>query len=121
MKVAGSYTVPAPAGRAYELLQNPVVLAKCMPGCEGLDKIGEDEYAMRMKMLLGSMSGLFAGKVKISDANPPCPGGRSMLPVSVPSNCSSLFKKMVLFPVKKRIVGTPPIVAEGSAPVIMNW
>jgi carbon monoxide dehydrogenase subunit G len=71
MKVSGSYTVPAPRERAYALLQDPAVLAKCMPGCESLDKIGDDEYAMRMKMLLGSMSGLFEGKVKISDAHPP--------------------------------------------------
>ena len=71
MKVAGSYMIPAPQDRVYELLQDPAVLARCMPGCESLDKIGEDEYAMRMKMLLGSMSGLFEGKVKISDPNPP--------------------------------------------------
>ena len=71
MKVAGAYTVPVPQERAYALLQDPAVLAKCMPGCERLDKIGEDEYAMHMKMLLGSMSGLFEGKVKISDTNPP--------------------------------------------------
>ena len=71
MKVSGAYTIPAPRERAYALLQDPAVLAKCMPGCESLDKIGEDEYAMRMKMLLGSMSGLFEGKVKISDPHPP--------------------------------------------------
>jgi carbon monoxide dehydrogenase subunit G len=71
MKVAGSYMIPALQDRVYALLQDPAVLARCMPGCESLDKIGEDEYAMRMKMLLGSMSGLFEGKVKISDPNPP--------------------------------------------------
>jgi carbon monoxide dehydrogenase subunit G len=71
VKVGGAYTIPAPRERAYALLHDPAVLARCMPGCESLDKIGEDEYAMRMKMLLGSMSGLFEGKVKISDAHPP--------------------------------------------------
>ena len=71
MKVAGSYTLPAPRERAYVLLHDPIVLAKCMPGCEALDKISENEYAMRMKMLLGSMSGLFEGKVKLAEANPP--------------------------------------------------
>ncbi len=71
MKVAGSYMIPALKDRVYALLQDPAVLARCMPGCESLDKIGEDEYAMRMKMLLGSMSGLFEGKVKISEPNPP--------------------------------------------------
>ncbi|HLK65609.1 MAG TPA: carbon monoxide dehydrogenase subunit G [Bryobacteraceae bacterium] len=71
MKVSGSYVVPVPQERAYALLQDPAILTKCMPGCEGLDLIGENEYAMRMKMVLASVSGLFAGKVKISEANPP--------------------------------------------------
>ena len=71
MRVSGSYTIPAPRERTYALLHDPEVLARCMPGCEGLDKIAEDEYAMRLKMVLGSISGLFAGKVKISDPNPP--------------------------------------------------
>jgi hypothetical protein len=42
-----------------------------MPGCEGLDRVAENEYTMRMKMMLASISGQFSGKVKISDANPP--------------------------------------------------
>lgn len=71
MKLTGSYTVPGPRERAYALLQDPAVLAQCMPGCEGLDRIGENEYAMRMKMTLASISGKFEGKVRISDANPP--------------------------------------------------
>jgi carbon monoxide dehydrogenase subunit G len=71
MKVSGSYTVPVPQESAYRLLQDPAVLAKCMPGCESLDRVGENEYAMRMKMVLASVSGLFAGKVRIADENPP--------------------------------------------------
>jgi carbon monoxide dehydrogenase subunit G len=71
VKLTGSYTVPGPRERAYALLQDPAVLAQCMPGCEGLDRIGENEYAMRMKMTLASISGRFEGKVRISDANPP--------------------------------------------------
>ena len=42
-----------------------------MPGCESLDLIGDSEYAMRMKMVLASVSGLFDGKVRISDPAPP--------------------------------------------------
>lgn len=71
MKVAGAYPVPAPQERAYALLQDPAILTKCMPGCEGLDRVAENEYAMRMKMVLASISGQFAGKVKITEANPP--------------------------------------------------
>ena len=42
-----------------------------MPGCEGLEKIGEDEYKMKMKLALASLSGAFDGKVRIADRNPP--------------------------------------------------
>jgi len=71
VKLAGTATVPAPRERAFTLLQDPVILARCMPGCEALEPIGEGEYAMRMKMSLASMSGLFQGKVRVLDSNPP--------------------------------------------------
>jgi carbon monoxide dehydrogenase subunit G len=71
VKISGTSTVPAGQERAYALLQDPAVLARCMPGCEGLDKIGEGEYAMRLKMVIASMSGLFQGKVRVTDQNPP--------------------------------------------------
>ena len=54
MKVAGAYRLAMPRGAAYALLQDPLILARCMPGCESLEKIGEDEYAMRMKMVMAS-------------------------------------------------------------------
>jgi carbon monoxide dehydrogenase subunit G len=70
LKISGTSTVPAPLERAYALLQDPAILARCMPGCESLDPIGDNEYAMRMKMALASMSGLFQGKVRVSDQHP---------------------------------------------------
>jgi len=42
-----------------------------MPGCEGLEKIGDNEYAMKMKMALAAVSGRFDGKVRIADPEPP--------------------------------------------------
>lgn len=71
MKISGSYTLAVPQQRAYELLQDPDVLARCMPGCDRLQRVGPDEYEMKMKMALASMSGLFDGKVRIADQSPP--------------------------------------------------
>jgi carbon monoxide dehydrogenase subunit G len=71
MKVSGGYRLAMPRERAYTLLQDPVILARCMPGCESLEKVGEDEYAMRMKMVLAAVSGKFDGKVRITDAISP--------------------------------------------------
>ena len=62
MKISGSYTVPVPRERAYQLLQDPVILAKCMPGTDHLDKVGDDEYEMKMKMVIASIGGLFAAR-----------------------------------------------------------
>ena len=50
MKISGSYTLALPQERVYAIMQDPAVLAKAIPGCEGLEQIGEDEYSMKMKM-----------------------------------------------------------------------
>jgi len=71
VKIAGSYTVPFPPERAYEMMQDPDVLARSIPGCESLEKIGENEYRMKMKMVLASLSGAFEGKVRLADQKPP--------------------------------------------------
>ena len=70
MKISGSYLVPVPPPRAYSLLQDPAVLAKSMPGCDALERIGENEFHMKMKMVLASISGLFDGKVRIAEPQP---------------------------------------------------
>jgi carbon monoxide dehydrogenase subunit G len=71
LKISGSYIVPATRERTYQLLQDPAVLARCMPGTDHLDKVAEDEYEMKMKMAIASIGGLFTGKVRLTDQNPP--------------------------------------------------
>ena len=71
MKISGSYTLPLPRERAYQIMQDPEILARAIPGCESLERIGPDEYRMKMKMALASLSGAFEGKVRITDQMPP--------------------------------------------------
>jgi carbon monoxide dehydrogenase subunit G len=71
VKLAGTYTVPIDRDRAWELLQDPGVLARAMPGCDHLALVAPGEYEMRMKMIISSIQGLFSGKVRIADRNPP--------------------------------------------------
>jgi hypothetical protein len=52
-------------------MQDPEVLARAIPGCESLEKVGPDEYRMKMKMALASLSGAFEGKVRITEQTPP--------------------------------------------------
>jgi len=71
LKIGGSYTVPIDRQLAYTKLQDPEILARCMPGCDHLDKIGDDEYEMKMKVVISSVQGLFGGKVRLADQSPP--------------------------------------------------
>jgi len=71
VKLSGNYTVPIERERAYHLMQDPDVLGRAMPGCNRLALAGPDEYEMQMKMVISSIQGLFAGKVRIADRNPP--------------------------------------------------
>ncbi len=71
MKISGSQKLPFPPEQSYAMLQDPELLAKSIPGCESLDKIGENEYRMKMKMALAAVSGAFEGKVRIADQTPP--------------------------------------------------
>ena len=71
MKLSGSYVLAVAPERAYQILQDPAILAEAIPGCESLEKIGPDEYRMTMKMALASLSGAFEGKVRITEQTPP--------------------------------------------------
>jgi carbon monoxide dehydrogenase subunit G len=70
MKINGSYTLRSIGQeRAFAILQNPDILAKCIPGCESLEKSGDGEYIM--KMAFAALPGQFTGKVKLTDPLPP--------------------------------------------------
>jgi uncharacterized protein len=71
VKISGSYTLAVPQEQAYQMMQDPEVLARAMPGCEALERIGENEYRMKMKMVLASLSGVFEGKIRLTDQNSP--------------------------------------------------
>jgi hypothetical protein len=71
LKIAGTAQLPFAPARAWDLMQDPVILAKAIPGCQGLEKSGENEYRLKMKMALASLSGAFDGKVTLADPQPP--------------------------------------------------
>ena len=71
MKISGSHSLPFPPEQAYSILQDPEALARAIPGCESLEKIGDSEYRMKMNMALAAISGAFDGTVRISEQMPP--------------------------------------------------
>jgi len=71
MKITGRQSVNAPKQQVWDRLIDPDSIAGCLPGVEQLDKIGDDEYAMSMNIGVGMVKGVYNGKVRISNLNPP--------------------------------------------------
>jgi carbon monoxide dehydrogenase subunit G len=43
MKIEGSYEFEAPRRLVWEMLLDPAVLGKSMPGCQTLEQVGDDK------------------------------------------------------------------------------
>ncbi len=71
MKIEGEYLIPLDPQAAWSLLLDTEVLSRAMPGCQSLVPIGPDEYEIRMKLAISTIQGLFSGKIRIADQNPP--------------------------------------------------
>jgi carbon monoxide dehydrogenase subunit G len=71
MKIAGVAQAPFSLERTYELLQDPAVLSRAIPGCQSLDRTGDAEYRLQLKVILASLSGAFEGQVRLIEPLPP--------------------------------------------------
>jgi len=67
MKITGSSTLASPVDKVWEAIQDPAVLARCLPGCESLAVIGPDRYAMSVTAGVAAIKGTYAGEVSLSD------------------------------------------------------
>ena len=70
MHVSGSYVFDAPAERVWQVLTEPKSLSGCMPGCEGLDPIGGDEYEAVLNVKIGPISARYNAKIAMRDKVP---------------------------------------------------
>lgn len=68
MILSGTFTFDGPRARVWEILQDPSVLAKALPGTKTLTKVGDDRYQGVMKVNVGPMSAAeFAINVELRD------------------------------------------------------
>jgi carbon monoxide dehydrogenase subunit G len=71
MTMAGSVTLPAGRQAVWAALNDPAVLQRAIPGCETLERAGEDAFAATAKMSIGPVKAKFSGRVQLSDIDPP--------------------------------------------------
>ena len=70
MKVSGNYTFNAPVQKVWDVLTDPSVLSGCIPGCSGLEPLGENEYQASLLVGIGPVRGNYNAKVAIRDMVP---------------------------------------------------
>ena len=71
MEMTGEQLVPAPQRVVWDALNDPAMLKASVPGCEGIDPIGENQYQVLMVARVGPVSAKFKGKLTLSDIKPP--------------------------------------------------
>jgi carbon monoxide dehydrogenase subunit G len=71
MKIEGTHEVRALPDRVYQVLTDPEVLKRCIPGCEKLDLVGENSYSTTLRAGVGSIKGVFTGAVRLENMQPP--------------------------------------------------
>jgi len=71
MEMSGEQHIPLPQQRVWEALNDPEILKSCIPGCESIDRVSENEYKVAMTAAVGPVKAKFAGKLLLSDINPP--------------------------------------------------
>ncbi|MCW1429894.1 carbon monoxide dehydrogenase subunit G [Novosphingobium sp. JCM 18896] len=67
----GEQRIAAPRTKVWEALNDPNVLRQCIPGCQTLDKVGDDRLEAVVEIKIGPIGARFKGAVTISDAKPP--------------------------------------------------
>jgi carbon monoxide dehydrogenase subunit G len=71
MEMQGTRQLAITQQQAWDALNDPEVLKLCIPGCEKIEATGENQYSMAVSLKIGPLAAKFAGKISLSDINPP--------------------------------------------------
>lgn len=71
MEMSGEERIPASQAQTWAALNDPEVLKACIPGCESIECVAENEYQVLMVARVGPVSAKFKGKLALSDIRPP--------------------------------------------------
>ncbi len=71
MKIEGTYIIHAPRATLWQMLIDPAVLQRCVPGCESLESNEDGSYKMLLKAGVGSIKGVFNGQITLDELRAP--------------------------------------------------
>ncbi len=67
MDFDGEHKIAAPPARVWQALNDPTVLAACVPGCESLERAAPLAYTGTVAIRVGSLAARFAGTLTLED------------------------------------------------------
>lgn len=67
MVIEERFFVDAPADRVWDFLLDARSLAACVPGCEGVEPVGDKAYRARVKAKIGPISANFNVRIDIAE------------------------------------------------------
>jgi len=71
MEMLGNRKLGITQQQAWDALNDPETLKKCIPGCDKFELTGDNEYSVGLALKIGPVSAKFNGKVTLSDIQPP--------------------------------------------------
>jgi len=71
MDLTGEYRIAAPREAVWKALNDPEILKQSIPGCEEIQKLSDTEMTAKVTARVGPVKASFAGKVTLSDLDPP--------------------------------------------------
>ena len=77
MQMAGEQRIAAPRQRVWEALNDPAVLQAAIPGCQSLEREGDDRFVATVEIKIGPIGARFKGAVTLTDLDPP--GGYTLV------------------------------------------
>lgn len=71
MDIKGEYRIHAPREQVWAALNDPEMLAKCIPGCEALERVTDSELKGRIRAAIGPVRATFNTRITLQNLNPP--------------------------------------------------
>jgi len=71
MEMTGSERILASRQTVWDSLNDPDILRQCIPGCQSLEKTGENQMAATVKIKIGVIAATFNGEVRLEDIDAP--------------------------------------------------
>jgi carbon monoxide dehydrogenase subunit G len=71
MKLSGTHTFSAPPEKVWAAINDPVILARALPGCDRLEPEGPDRFKAVVSFGLAAITGKYSGAVELAEKNPP--------------------------------------------------